>query len=95
MRKLTGIILDDGSVVFQYRPGSFVGLHNDYHLSKTKKMEQSPFYGNRFAQGLLFFSRTELGGNFILPFLGIAVNPEPGSLVVWHNVDRKGSFDPR
>ena len=95
MQLLTGISLDDGSVVFKYRPGSFVGLHNDYYLSEKKKTEQSTFYGNRFAQGLLFFSGTDLGGNFILPFLGIAVNPEPGSLVVWHNVDRKGSFDPR
>ena len=67
-------------MIFKYRPGGGIRPHTDYPI---------------VIQGLFFFSTTLLGGNFILPLLGIAVNPEPGSLVVWHNLDRNGDFDPR
>jgi len=30
-----------------------------------------------------------------MPLLGIAVNPEPGSLVIWSNEDRQGNMDIR
>ena len=52
-------------------------------------------YGNRIAQGILFLSHTELGGNFAMPELGVVFVPHPGSLVVWHNTDRSGNMDRR
>ena len=67
--------------IFKYRPG---GVNNAPHTDYST-----------VAQGLLFLSNTQLGGNFIIPLLGIAVNPEPGSLVVWQNLDRNGDNDPR
>ena len=67
--------------IFKYRPG---GVNNSPHTDYST-----------VAQGLLFLSNTQLGGNFIIPLLGIAVNPQPGSPVVWQNLDRNGDNDPR
>ena len=80
--------------IFKYRPGGFIAPHTDY-LKEEEIQEDYLHFGNIFAQGLLFVSKAELGGNFVMPLLGIAVSPEPGSLVVWHNVDRNGNFDQR
>ena len=72
----------------RYRPGEFASPHIDYY-------NVHPVYGPTTVQGLFFLTSTELGGNLVLPLLGIAVNPEPGSLVLWYDMDLNGNHDPR
>ena len=84
--------------ILKYRPGGYIAPHTDYQdMEDQEIIEKKEFssFGNVFAQGVLFFTGTELGGNFVMPLLEIAVNPEPGSLVIWHSTDRQGNFDPR
>ena len=88
MTRVSGINLYNDVEIYKYRPGGFIQPHSDYLFSSSP-------HGKNVAQGLLFFSSTQLGGNFIMPLLGIAVNPDPGKLVVWRNVDRSGNYDPR
>ena len=88
MTRVSGINLYNDVEIYKYRPGGFIQPHSDYLFSSSP-------YGKNVAQGLLFFSSTLLGGNYIMPLLGIAVNPDPGKLVVWRNWDRSGNFDPR
>merc|ERR1719233_2599710 len=88
MTRVSGMNLYNDVEIYKYRPGGFIQPYSGYLFSSSP-------YGKNVAQGLLFFSHTQLGGNFIMPLLGIAVNPDPGKLVVWRNVDRSGNFDPR
>ena len=81
--------------ILRYSPGGYHVPHVDSYQTEEQLKRESPVYGNRYAQGLLFLSNTKLGGNFVMPWLGIAVVPQPGSLVLWHNTDRNGNFDSR
>ena len=77
-----------------YPPGGQHKPHVDYYATEEEVLKESN-YGNRFAQGLLLLSNTKLGGNFVMPELGISVVPHPGTLVIWHNTDRNGNMDQR
>ena len=81
--------------IVRYRPGGRHEPHVDYYQTEEDLMEEAHGYGNRFAQGLLFLSSTKLGGNFVMPWLGISVVPYPGSLVIWHNTNIYGDMDHR
>ena len=96
MSKISGINMDHSEVleIVRYRPGGVHVPHVDQYTDEELMIEPS-IYGNRYAQGLFFLTHTELGGNFVMPLLGIAVVPHPGTLVIWYNTDRNGIMDHR
>ena len=97
MSSLTNINMENSEAleIVRYRPGGRHEPHVDYYQTEEDLMEEAHGYGNRFAQGLLFLSSTKLGGNFVMPWLGISVVPYPGSLVIWHNTNIYGDMDHR
>ena len=97
MSKISGINMDHSELleIVKYRPGGVHRPHVDQYQNEEDLLRESPVYGNRFAQGLLFLSQPQLGGNFVMPLLGLAVVPYLGSLVIWHNTDRRGNMDHR
>ena len=96
MKSTVDINMDHGEnfEVIKYRPGTFHIPHLDFYYEE-EGLEQSTKFGNKYVDGLIFLTGTDLGGNFVMPLLGIAVNPEPGSLVIWSNEDRQGNMDIR
>ena len=95
--------------IIKYRPGGIHELHVDQFNEESviiffrdpylsycvNLLQEYSAYGNRIAQGILFLTNTKLGGNFAMPMLGVVFVPTPGSLVVWHNTDRRGNMDRR
>ena len=81
--------------IVTYRPGGVHLPHVDQYLNEEELMRESPIYGNRYAQGLIFLQKPERGGNFAMPLLGLSIVPTPGSLVIWHNTDQDGNMDQR
>eukprot|EP00092_Neocalanus_flemingeri_P007022 GFUD01007584.1.p1 GENE.GFUD01007584.1~~GFUD01007584.1.p1 ORF type:complete len:441 (+),score=100.57 GFUD01007584.1:37-1359(+) len=97
MQRISGINMDHSEdlEIIKYRPGGVHEPHVDNYETEEEVMRESPDYGNRYANGLLFLTHTELGGNFAMALLGISVVPCPGTMVIWHNVDRNGIMDHR
>ena len=81
--------------IVRYRLGGVHLPHVDQYTDEEELKRESPIYGNRYAQGLIFLQKPELGGNFVLPLLGLSIVPTPGSLVFWQNTDRDGNMDQR
>ena len=97
MQRISGINMDhsEDMEIVKYHPGGVHLPHNDQYENDEELKRLSPIYGNRYAQGLIFLHKPELGGNFAMPLLGVSIVPTPGSLVVWHNTDRDGNMDQR
>ena len=75
--------------VNKYRAGGQFEPHLDFYTDDEVDDE-----GNRVAHAMLFLQDVELGGGFALPELGIYIEPKPGRMVHWRNVDRNGENDP-
>ena len=90
MESIAGIKLpyEERLDVLKYRPGTFHVVHIDYWKESLDILD-------RHSQGSVFLTGTEVGGNFVMPLLGIAVKPKPGSLVIWYNENRHGMMDIR
>ena len=98
MSQLSNINMDHSETleIVRYRPGGHHTPHVDYYKDEEEILEETDgIYGNRFAQGFLLLSSTKIGGNFVMPWLGISVVPHPGSLVIWHNTNMYGNMDNR
>merc|ERR1712106_600604 len=97
MQRISGINMDHSEdlEIVKYRPGGVHSPHVDQYQDEEELMLESPIYGNRYAQGLIFLQKPELGGNFAMPLLGLSIVPTPGALVVWHNADNEGHMDQR
>eukprot|EP00090_Calanus_glacialis_P002770 TRINITY_DN12060_c0_g1_i1.p1 TRINITY_DN12060_c0_g1~~TRINITY_DN12060_c0_g1_i1.p1 ORF type:complete len:332 (-),score=79.90 TRINITY_DN12060_c0_g1_i1:28-897(-) len=98
MSRLSNINMDHSETleIVRYRPGGHHTPHVDYYKDEEEILEETDgIYGNRFAQGFLLLSSTKIGGNFVMPWLGISVVPHPGSLVIWHNTNMYGNMDNR
>ena len=97
MQRISGINMDHSEdlEIVTYPPGGVHLPHVDQYTNEEELMRESPIYGNRYAQGLIFLQKPELGGNFVLPLLGLSIVPTPGSLVFWQNTDRDGNMDQR
>ena len=77
----------------KYRPGGAFDPHHDFYEDEQK--DDGYDFGNRVAQAMIFLSDVELGGGFAMPELDIYINPRPGRMVVWHNLDQNGENDLR
>ena len=53
--------------------------HVDQYVDEEDLMTDSPEYGNRYAEGLVFLKMPKLGGNFAMPLQGLSIVPKPGS----------------
>ena len=97
MQRISGINMEHSEQleIIRYRPGGVHMPHVDQYQDEEEVMTESPEYGNRFAQGLIFLKKPKLGGNFAMPLQGLSVVPQPGSLVIWHNADLDGNLDYR
>ncbi|XP_023323012.1 uncharacterized protein LOC111697301 isoform X4 [Eurytemora carolleeae] len=80
---------DDENVDF--RLGGSHSPHTDFY--DENHIEEHETEGNRIAIAMIFLRATKRGGGFAMPRLNIYVEPIPGSLLVWYNVDNYGRND--
>lgn len=73
----------------EYRP------HTDYFHPDRGFDEELALAGQRLATFLSYLAPVAGGGATEFPTLGLEVPPEPGSALLFENVDRQGQPDPR
>ncbi|XP_023323010.1 uncharacterized protein LOC111697301 isoform X2 [Eurytemora carolleeae] len=77
--------------IYKYRLGGSHSPHTDFY--DENHIEEHETEGNRIAIAMIFLRATKRGGGFAMPRLNIYVEPIPGSLLVWYNVDNYGRND--
>ena len=97
MTRVTGINMENSEdlELVRYRPGGEHKPHVDQYETESEMEGVDPLYGNRFSQGLIFLNKPFLGGNFVMPMLGVSVVPRVGDMVVWYNTDSTGHLTHR
>jgi prolyl 4-hydroxylase len=65
-----------------FPPGSAIGDH------------ERQFGGQRAFTAMAYLNPVESGGETDFPHLGIAIKPQPGTLLVWNNADEDGLPNP-
>ncbi|XP_030372847.1 prolyl 4-hydroxylase subunit alpha-2-like isoform X3 [Scaptodrosophila lebanonensis] len=95
---MTGLSLKNSTTiqVMNYGLGGHFREHVDY-IGEDWNDDKNEFlasYGNRFATVLFFVSNVTQGGTLVFPRLQIAVRPERGAALVWHNLNNACEPDP-
>ncbi|XP_030372848.1 prolyl 4-hydroxylase subunit alpha-2-like isoform X1 [Scaptodrosophila lebanonensis] len=95
---MTGLSLKGSSPVqvFNYGLGGHFREHFDF-VGEDRDDEINKFLvsdGNRFATILFFASNVAQGGTLVFPRLQIAVRPERGAALVWHNLNNACEPEP-
>lgn len=81
-------------VVLHYAPGEQYKPHRD-DLGATALQRHRPQAGQRRRTLCAYLNEVEQGGQTEFPLLGLAVQPRPGSAVIFDNLDAHGKGEPR
>jgi prolyl 4-hydroxylase len=79
----------------RYSVGQEFRLHYDFFLPDqdyTDLVEKTG--GQRTWTAMLFLNRPEAGGCTNFPRAGVKIEPQPGKLLIWNNLDRLGNPNP-
>ncbi|MEM7780846.1 MAG: 2OG-Fe(II) oxygenase [Pseudomonadota bacterium] len=75
----------------RYRPGEEYRHHKDYLLEHRPHWQKERLRGGqRSWTAMVYLNAVEAGGETDFSELGLTVTPEPGTLVTWNNMDRRG-----
>lgn len=79
----------------RYRPGEEYRHHRDhFRLERDHWQREKLRGGQRTWTAMLYLNRVESGGATDFPKLGLALEPETGTLLAWNNMDRRGRPNP-
>lgn len=81
--------------VLNYGIGGHYEAHFDYSREGESNFQITKITGDRIATWLNYMSDVEAGGATVFPELGISVQPEKGSALLWYNLHRNGTGDYR
>ncbi|ODM89783.1 Prolyl 4-hydroxylase subunit alpha-1 [Orchesella cincta] len=95
MELLTGfaIIKPQSSHALQVVEYGSLGGHYEFHWDATEKPTEWSGTGDRIATLFMFLSDVLAGGYTAFPYLGIAVRPEKGSVILWFPLHLNGKPD--
>lgn len=80
----------------RYEPGQQFQPHHDFFHPGTSYWDaEMARGGQRSFTAMVYLNAPEEGGATEFTELGIALDPEPGVLVVWNNANRDGTPNPR
>lgn len=75
----------------RYRAGEQYRHHSDhFHPERDHWRRERLRGGQRTWTAMVYLNAVERGGATDFPRLGLAIQPEPGLLVAWNNMDRSG-----
>lgn len=75
----------------RYRPGEEYRHHSDhFRLARDHWQRERLRGGQRSWTAMLYLNAVDAGGATAFPKLGLVFDPEPGMLLVWNNMDRRG-----
>ena len=79
----------------RYRAGEEYRHHSDhFRLERDHWRRERLRGGQRSWTAMLYLDAVEAGGATDFPRLGLAIAPEPGLLIAWNNMDRRGRPNP-
>lgn len=79
----------------RYRAGEEYRHHSDHFRVEREHWRRERLRGGqRSWTAMLYLNAVEAGGATDFPRLGLAIAPEPGLLVAWNNMDRRGRPNP-
>lgn len=79
----------------RYRAGERYRHHSDhFRLDRPHWQRERLRGGQRSWTAMLYLNAVESGGATEFPRFGLTIEPEPGLLVAWNNMDRRGRPNP-
>ncbi len=79
----------------RYRAGEQYRHHSDHFRTEREHWQRERLRGGqRTWTAMLYLGAVERGGATDFPRLGLSIDPEPGLLVAWNNMDRRGRPNP-
>lgn len=79
----------------RYRVGEQYRHHSDhFRLDREHWRRERERGGQRTWTAMVYLNAVEAGGATDFPRLGLALTPEPGLLVAWNTMDRRGRPNP-
>lgn len=79
----------------RYRAGEEYRHHADHFRTERDHWQRERQRGGqRSWTAMLYLNAIEAGGATDFPKLGLAITPEPGLLLAWNNMDRRGRPNP-
>ena len=79
----------------RYRAGEQYRHHSDhFRVERPHWQRERSRGGQRTWTAMVYLNAVERGGATDFPRLGLSIEPEPGLLVAWDNMDRRGRPNP-
>lgn len=79
----------------RYRAGEEYRHHSDHFRVEREHWQRERLRGGqRTWTAMLYLNAVEAGGATDFPRLGLSIRPEPGLLIAWNNMDRRGRPNP-
>lgn len=79
----------------RYLPGEQYRHHSDhFRLDRAHWQRERLRGGQRSWTAMIYLNGVEAGGATDFPRLGLSLTPQPGLLVAWNNMDRRGRPNP-
>ena len=91
---LLGMAPENGETVQgqRYLPGQEFKPHCDYfHTDGSYWAQEKKRGGQRCWTAMAFLNAVEEGGQTDFPQLGLAIDPQPGALLIWNNAKNDGT----
>ena len=75
----------------RYREGEQYRHHKDYFRVERPHWQKERLRGGqRSWTAMVYLNEVKAGGETEFPNLGLSIKPEPGMLITWNNMDRRG-----
>jgi len=75
----------------RYRAGEHYRHHTDHFIETREHWQRERLRGGqRTWTAMLYLNEVEAGGATDFPRLGLAIRPQPGLLLAWNNLGRRG-----
>ena len=79
----------------RYRAGEQYRHHSDhFRIERAHWQRERMRGGQRSWTAMVYLNAVDAGGETDFPRLGLSIRPEPGLLVAWNNMDRRGHANP-